>query len=188
MSEIHDAFAPLGQAPINLPSSSAMHPEQGEIIRQSKEILVNLPTARPLLDFANLNQVSISVLNGKEPEFSSPDNKSVVLIAPRIYAKDIKELALCLACGLKIVQNYYLGFRPTTASHDTLEWKNEQAGKLLDIIILMCKIAEEYVVVSNDTKFVDLIKRLGHSDMYEAFLNKAPYEELEKIMLKSINK
>ena len=182
---LHEAFGQLGMAK---PSGGPSHPQEFEILRQAKEILFELPTGRQLVEFANSYNVPVKTMLGKEPDFSSLDGKSVLLVSPAKIENYIKELSLCLACGYKIVQNHAQGFIPTDAAPDTLEWKNEQAGKLLDIIILMCKLAEELVAVKKDTKFVDLIKRLGHSDIYEASLKRAPYEELEKIMLKSINK
>lgn len=186
---LHDAFAALGQARPNATSLLTKHPEEATIISKIKEILYELPTGRILIDFMNSHHIPVSVLLGRDADFSCPDGQSIILICP-LHRIDnhISELCLGLASGIRTVFNFSQGYTPTKAPHETIEWKNEHAAKLLDIVLLICKLAEELETVRKDTKFVDLLKRLGHSDIYEAFLNKAPYEELEKIMLKSINK
>jgi hypothetical protein len=188
MSDIlQDAFALQSQNEAEKPALPS-HPEEAKLIKSAKEFLYPLPTGAILVDFMNAYNIPVHVIVGKEIDFSSPDHKSVILVAPRTLTNKINELALCMACGLRTVQNTVQGFTPTASSPDSLEWKNEQAAKILDIIIIMCKLAKENLDVNKDSKFIDVIRGLGHSDIYEAFLNKAEYSELEKIMLQSINK
>ena len=186
---LHDAFAALGQKKSNASPLPSHHPDEATIISQLKDILYELPTGRILIDFLNSHNIPASVIPGRDADFSCPEGKSIVLICP-VHKNDniINELTLGLAAGIRTAYNFSQGYVPTTASPDTIEWKNEHAAKLLDIILLICHLAEELEAVKKDTKFVALLKRLGQADIYEAFLNKAPYEELEKIMLKSINK
>ncbi len=172
---LHDAFAPLGQTGPNY-----IHPEADKIVRDAVTLLNEIPEGKMLTPLIKDLNLAIRVIVGKEPGFFVPDEKTITLILPKfITGVNSFETACNLGLAIKEIDINMVNIQRLNADPQILN------KKLIDIVLEMCKIVSEFEDVHNHTKLVDLLTKLGHSDVYKLYKAKASYQEMADLILKS---
>lgn len=164
------------------------HPMADVIRAECTDLLEKTNEGKRLLEFANQYSIKINVITGREPNYVTYTRDETTLICPAITkAVDLDEMACNLAMGLRECESGYNGIALTTINlpQTDKDWANYR--KTLDSLTTMCKIVHELSVVNNNTKLIDLVKKLGHYKLYEGVLSGLNDEELGKILITTVN-
>lgn len=176
---LHDAFAPLGNAPTG---PSYAHPQNDEIIRDAVALLETIPEGKILIPQIKENDITIRVIIGKEPGFFVPDGHTIMIVSPKhIAGVNPFEVACNLGMAVKEIQINLVNIQRLDSDFQIMR------KKVIDIILEMCKIVSEFQDVHNHLKLVDLVEKLGHGNVYRRYRSKADYKELAEIIDKSVN-
>ncbi|MBI1327195.1 MAG: hypothetical protein GC136_06090 [Alphaproteobacteria bacterium] len=160
------------------------HPDGDSILNEAIEILEKIPEGLRLLEVKNTYNIPIKVIKGKEITFNLPDEDTVYIFAPSGKKNPAEILALAVACGLREAEHKIVGFtRPS--KHLPME---EQAqiiySKSLDIILCMCRIADEIHEKFKLRTVLDIIDELGHGEVYKAFKENKDLTGVGSVFLK----
>jgi hypothetical protein len=162
------------------------HPDDIRIIETAKNLLANTVTGMSLLQLMNAYSIPVKVIKGREPNFSVPDDKTVVLICPEKTPADLHEMAVNLGLGIRSVEHGMVGFKMPAQARGTQEAQNVLFSKTLDIVMTMCKLVSEFVDRGEATNLVELIEKLGHGDIYRANRSGASFQEMEALLKKAV--
>ncbi|PZP54761.1 MAG: hypothetical protein DI586_08900 [Micavibrio aeruginosavorus] len=172
---LHEAFGQMGQTGPNY-----IHPNADEIIRDAVTLLNEIPEGKILTPLIKDLNIAIRVIIGKEPGFFVPDEKTITLILPKILtAVNPFEIACNLGLAIKEIEINMFNIQRLKVDPQIFN------KKLIDIVLEMCKIVSEFEDVHKHTKLVDLLIKLGHSDVYKLYKAKASYQEMANIIIKS---
>ncbi|OFW87292.1 MAG: hypothetical protein A3J37_05430 [Alphaproteobacteria bacterium RIFCSPHIGHO2_12_FULL_45_9] len=164
------------------------HPMADAIRAECISLLEKTNEGKRLLEFANQYSIKINVITGREPNYVTYTRDETTLICPAVTkAVDLDEMACNLAMGLRECESGYNGVPLTSINlpQADKDWSNYR--KTLDSLTVMCKIAYEFSLVNNNTKLIDLVKKLGHYKLYEGVLSGLNDEELGKILITTVN-
>lgn len=185
MNEVSKDFGSSGA--VQAPNPLA-HPMADAILQECTELLEKTTEGRRLIDFSRQYAIKINVITGREPNFFTFEKDSTTLVCPAVTkAVDLDEMACNLGMGLRECECGYNGIALVTLNlpQEQKEWANYR--KTLDTLTTMCKIVHELSVVNNNTKLIDLVKKLGHYKLYEGVLSGLNDEELGKILISTVN-
>ena len=164
------------------------HPMADAIIRECTDLLLKTTEGKRLIEFVRQYSIKINVITGREPNYVTYTRDETTLICPAVTkAVDLDEMACNLGMGLRECETGYNGVPLTSINLPQAEkdWANYR--KTLDSLTAMCKIVHELSVVNNNTKLIDLVKKLGHYKLYEGVLSGLNDEELGKILITTVN-
>jgi hypothetical protein len=164
------------------------HPMAEAIRAECISLLEKTNEGKRLLEFANQYSIKINVITGREPNYVTYTRDETTLICPAVTkAVDLDEMACNLAMGLRECETGYNGIPLMSINlpPEEKDWANYR--KTLDSLTAMCKIVHELSVVNNNTKLIDLVKKLGHYKLYEGVLSGLNDEELGKILISTVN-
>jgi hypothetical protein len=159
-------FTPLGVKPSG---PSYRHPQETAILTAAKETLIKIPFGAHLLNFAANHSVPIMVIPGADLEVNTLKATDVVFSVPLKIPNDPEQLAFGLAIGIRQVEHKFLGWPGDGSIPVTDEQKSIFLSKNIDIVMAMCRIVNEFIEVNKESKLFDLLKRLGHNDIYDAY-------------------
>lgn len=185
MNEVSKDFGASGAIQAQNPLA---HPMADAILEECTNLLGKTAEGKRLLDFAKQYSIKINVITGREPSFFTIDKDSTTLVCPATTkAVDLDIMSCNLGMALRECEVAYNGVPLNTINlpQDEKDWANYR--KTLDVLITMCKIVHELSVVNNNTKLIDLVKKLGHYNLYEGVLSGLNDEELGKILISTLN-
>lgn len=185
LHETFDASKEKGVGP------AYQHPQGDEILEASKAVLRQIPTGVKLLAVLGHYNIPVQVVSNREITFNVPDNKTVHVFCPNPAPKDLLPVAMSLALGIREVEHFILGYRlssPNVYQIQSQEDMDIMFTKLLDITIIMCRIAEEYFDEVGDSKLIDYVNKLGHAEFYKAYSSRKNPKELEEILKRQMLK
>lgn len=81
-----------------------------------------------------------------------------------------------------------MGYRRPSQDSDPVEYASMTFSKTLDIITNMCIIADELKEELGYSKPLDIVHELGHGDIYKAYKDKLPHEELVNVFIEGNRK
>ncbi len=154
------------------------HPKEKAVLENAKEILGKTETGARLLDVMNHYKIPIRVMSGREITYTTPDDSTVYLMAPPAVTKSYDVVALTLGCGIRDVEQGMVGFKRPDKDLDPVEYAAMTFSKSLDIIVNMCKIADELKEKLGFQKPLDIVYELGHGNIYKAQKANADYNEI----------
>lgn len=165
------------------------HPQADKLRHAAETMLERSPTGLKLVRLAYQNNIQVKVLRHKSGQGFSPENRTVYLG----ISTDINTIApahvLELGGALRQAQQQMVGHgTPSPVNLDPVAFEGQYHAKMLDIIVTMCKIAQELDAVSNGSEFVDSLKSFGHGDIYEALISKGPGDHLMDIYFDGLDK
>lgn len=152
-----------------------------EILEKS---LSESPTGNALLRYAAQQRIAIQIIQGKNMAGYIPENRAIYIAAAPILSTVPPEAVLSLGAYLRQAQLQLLGFKNPDESMTSLEKAIAFDSKMLDNITIMCKIASE-LYEKGKTEFVDALARMGHGDMYRAFIEHGPGQILTDLFYKT---
>lgn len=164
------------------------HPMADAIREECTSLLEKTNEGKRLLEFANQYSIKINVITGREPNFMTYSRDETTLICPIVTkAVDLDQMACNLAMGLRECESGYNGVPLITINLPQADKELANYRKTLDSLTTMCKMVHELSVVNNNTKLIDLVKKLGHYKLYEGVLSGLNDEELGKILISTVN-
>ena len=183
MSDMLKAFGTTGT-----PSGPTYkHPLADEIIRESSALLMQIPEGKRLLKYAKDNDINFHAITGREPNYRRADGHNIYLIcSANTKAVDLEEMACNLGLGIREIEQPSLGIPWLTPGAAVSDPDAAVINHFLDIIIEMCKIADEFVALNGSTKLVDLIEKLGHAELHRGIRSGLSHQELAEILRKTI--
>ncbi len=165
------------------------HPLASQIIEECTNLLLEKSAeGTRLIEFARQHSIKINVITGRSANYATYTKDETTLVCPAITkAVDLDEMAVNLGMGLRECETAYSGIPLNTLQlpQDQKDWANYR--KSLDSLIAMCKIVHELSVANNNTKLIDLVKKLGHYKLYEGVLSGKNDEDLGKILINTVN-
>lgn len=183
---LHDTFDASKERGFGLEYA---HPQNDTILSECKKILWRVPTGQRLLNVMSQNNIPAMVVSNREINYNVPDLKTVHIFCPKPAPKDLTIVALALALGIRDVEHGMLGYRLKAKNLNEIISQEDSdilLSKTLDIIVTMCKIAEEFHDETGDTKLIDYVQNLGHRELYKAFKDRKNLQELEEIFKRSL--
>lgn len=187
MNDLNKAFGsstpPTGDGP------SYAHPLEEKVIEECGKLLSQIPEGQRLLAFAKEQRITLKVIASREIGNTVPSMDTIVLTCPAVTKTvNIHEMAANFALGLIEAEMLYdgrislnMGSLPQ-AERDIMIYR-----KTLDSLIGLCKIAHEFETVKNNSKFLDLVEKLGHDGFYREYVSGAPYDKLGTLLIRSVH-
>lgn len=184
MSDMQKAFGTTGQAPSG---PNYGHPLTEAIVSECSALLMQIPEGKRLLKFAKDNDLNFKVITGREPSFLPHEGKNIYLVCPaNTKAVDLDEMACNMGIAIREAEQPTIGIPRPTPGTPGIDLEKATFNHMLDIIVEMCKITSEFVDVKKSTKLVDLLEKLGHSELYRGIRSGKSYQELAEILKKTI--
>ncbi len=177
--DLHGTFERKGSQT----TSPFKHPDEIAIIKSAYDLLAEIPAGKELLPLIKDHDIRIEVVIGREPNvFSHPDNR-VTLVCPKLWGGvNPYEMACNLGIGLREIELNYNGNQLVTGDISSFY------RRTVDIVILMCKIVSEFESLKGHTKLVDLMKTLGHHEVYGLYKSNASNEVMKEKIISVISK
>jgi hypothetical protein len=186
---MNDVLKDFGQSGATESPNPFTHPLADQVVKECTDLLLEKSAeGRRLIEFARQHSIKINVIMGKDPNYITLSKDLTTLICPATTkAVDLDEMACNLGMGLRECETGYNGVPLSTLQlpQSEKDWANYR--KTLDSLVTMCKIANELSIANNNTKLIDLIKKLGHYKLYEGVLSGLTDEELGKILIGTVN-
>jgi hypothetical protein len=181
MNEVVKEFGMSGNV-----SRDYSHPQADAILAESQNVLAEIPEGQRLLSLAKEKSYIFKVMVGKQADWHVMPPSTLTLICPaNTKAVNLEEMALSLGLGLRELEQPSVGIaRPTM---DALGQLPDLTFKYsLDISMEMYKIVTEFDGRDKYPKFLDLLKRLGHSDIYKGYRAGKSQQEIAVLLDKAI--
>ncbi|MDD3019563.1 MAG: hypothetical protein PHX61_01120 [Alphaproteobacteria bacterium] len=167
--------------------TSYSHPQAGIILEECESLLSKIPEGQRLLALAKEKGFKTHVIAGKIPDFNVVGDDSLLLLCPlNTKAVDLDEMACNLGMGFRNLEQPHIGI-PKPLMQNTPEQAHALRRHFLDITVEMCRIVSEIYDLNNKTKIVDLVEKLGHRELYEAYRSGKSDKEMADIYFKSVN-
>ena len=180
-NDLTQSFAPAGDG---TSAQNYKHPLNDEILHEAFALLEQTDLGSYMLQVMRAYNIPVRVIKAKEVTYTSPDELSVVLMAPVNYKADLPIIAMSLYCGIRDVEQALCGFRrPDAKTMDAVTYSNALFSKSFDIVIHMFRIADELNQKFGLKKVIDKIVELGHSDLYEAYKAGSDFYALQNLYL-----
>ncbi|AGH97874.1 hypothetical protein [Micavibrio aeruginosavorus] len=164
------------------------HPQADKLRHAAETTLERSAAGLKLVRWAYQNNIQIKVLRHKSGQAFSPENRAVYLG----ISSDINTISpahvLELGGALRQAQQQMTGHGTPTADMDPVAFEAQYHAKMLDIIVTMCKIAQELEAVGNGSEFIDSLKSFGHGDIYEAYISNGPGDHLTDVYFDNLEK
>lgn len=168
---------------------SYAHPLADSVVEECSKLLSQIPEGQRLLAFAKEKGITFKVIAGREVGNTVPSMDTIVLTCPKLTKTvNIHEMAANVGLGLleaEMLHNGLVSLNMTglpPADRDLMIYR-----KTLDSLIGLCKIAHEFETVKNNSKFLDLVDKLGHDGFYREYVSGAPYDRLGHLLIQSVH-
>lgn len=149
---------------------------------QAEQGLAESATGRRLLNVAAQQRIAIEIITGKGSSGYIPENRAVFMALPPNLSTARPEDVLTLGAYLRQAELQILGVK----NPDESMGKDEKAiafdTKILDSIVVMCKITSE-LCERGKTEFLDALTGMGHGDMYRAYQDNGNGDHLVDLYL-----
>lgn len=186
MNDITKDFESMG-AQLAGGTSSYGHPQAKIILEECESLLSKIPEGQRLLAFSRAHNVKTQVITGKIPDFNvAPDNTLLLICPMNTKAVDLEEMAVNLGMGIRNIEQPHVGI-PKPLMNNTPEQAYAARKHFLDITVEMCKLVSEIYDLNHNTKIVDLLEKLGHRELYEAYRSGKSEQEMADIYFRSVN-
>ena len=164
------------------------HPQAEKLRHAAETMLERSPTGLKLVRAAYQNNIAIHVLRHKSGQGFSPENRTAYIGIPSEINTITAAHILELGAALRQAQQQMTGSPTPTPDMDPVTYEAQYHGKMLDIIVTMCKIAQELEAVGAGSDFVDSLTSFGHGNIYEALISKGPGDHLMDIYFEGLEK
>ncbi|MBE2192214.1 MAG: hypothetical protein IAE63_08540 [Alphaproteobacteria bacterium] len=186
MNDMLKEFGDLG-AQMAAGPNTYTHPQAQIVLEECESLLSQIPEGQRLLAFSKNQQIKVHVISGKIPDFTVVGDDTVLLLCPlNTKAVDLEEMACNLGMAIRNVEQPHVGI-PKPLMNNTPEQAHALRRHFLDITLEMCRIVSEIYDLNNKTKIVDLLEKLGHRELYEAYRSGKSEQEMADIYYKSVN-
>lgn len=148
---------------------SYTHPESEYILAQARSYLSQSETGKRLLRMADQRDIAVNILASKDITRFVPDAGHVYLGLASDAAPDYRHLVLNLGGALREVEHFLVGYAPPDHNTDPVDFAALSFAKELDIIINMCRIAEELHACDALQNILDALEEMGHDEIYQSY-------------------
>lgn len=147
-------------------------PPDEVMVEKALDILNHSAHGQQLADFVSLNQISIKVMATPQPTTYLPDSKLVYVGFNRNNPVSPARFVLMLAGILREAQQESAGIKHPHLHAPMQEHMKVSMAKHEDKVWYMCTVACELGDLEpfSEYKFVDELKKMGHSDALALYL------------------
>lgn len=188
MNDMNKQFETMGaQLAAGAPTSYS-HAQSDVIRDECQSLLRQIPEGQRLLEFLKTDSCDIKILNGKKVDWkSAPDAKIAYLFCPvPTKAIGLEEITLGYAIAARELEQPKHGIYQPNPNHPPEMAFQTMLEYFLDITMEMSKIVAEFAARDPNTKFLDLIKKLGHNKFYSEYISGKNKEELREILKRTL--
>ncbi|HNQ91628.1 MAG TPA: hypothetical protein PKI93_01715 [Alphaproteobacteria bacterium] len=188
MNDITKDFESMGAQMAAGPASYG-HPQADIIRKECESLLSKTSEGTRLLGYKNDNNIRIDIIAGKKVDWkaSHADNTAYIFCPANTKAVDLEEMALGYAIAIREMEHKDLGIRhPDPVAHPAEENQLILLDYFLDMNMEMCKIVSEFEKSDKETKFLDLVKKLGQDDFYREYVSGKSKQELKETLNKTL--
>jgi hypothetical protein len=164
---INTDFSATGSGGVN--TSSYAHPENEHILSQARSYLAQSGTGKRLLQLADQRDITIQILANKDITRFVPDAGHVYLGLASDAEPDYRHIVLNLGGALREAEHFLVGYAPPDHNTDPVDFAALSFAKELDIIINICRIAEELHESGAQQNMLDALEEMGHSEIYQSY-------------------
>ncbi len=147
------------------------HQNADKIIEKTKDILGKSKTGHRLLTVAREYGIKFSVINNKNISAFPKDTHNIVITAPADMTEPSLDMVLDMGVAIRDAEQDLLGFGVPDESGNPVEIATAIHVKEMDKLSNCCAIAYELINDAGITKILDEIKKMGHIDVYRAYVN-----------------
>ena len=166
---------------------SYRHPHEKEIIEQSKDILSSVEAGQRLLKIAQDFDTPIRVLTSPNYRGFITNQGGIYILMPATEKSAKFMQALVLAYALRDVEQIAAGYTHPALHEDKDHYVSANYSKNLDMILEMCKIAEEFQN-KNIPEALHVLQRMGLESVYSGYKTGLDNDALMKIYLDSLKR
>jgi hypothetical protein len=177
--DLHDAFGKKGTQST---PSSFKHPEESQIIKRAYDLLSEIPAGKELIPLIKDYDIKIEAVVGREPNVLTFGDNRISLVCPKVtHNINDHEMACNLAIGIKEIELNNTGNQMVTGNIEIFNTRT------VAVVMIMCRVVSEFFNAHNHTKLVDLMGKLGYSDVYGLYRSRASYEVMKEKILTVIS-
>ncbi len=163
------------------------HPHEAKMRELLETALAESPTGARLLKVAEQQKITIGLIKSKNASGFSPESRSVFVALPPELSTIPAEAVLELGAALRQAELHLLGVKNPDNSMPSLEYTVAYDTKMVDSITIMCKMTSE-LYEKGHLEFLDALKRMGHGEMYQTFVESGPGDEMVDVYYKVYDK
>ena len=144
------------------------HAQEDKLRSLLETLLGQTATGVALLQFAANQRIVTRIIKGKNSSGFIPESRAIFIGIPPELSTPGPETVLALGAYLRQAQLQILGHKNPDESMASFDKAVAFDSKMLDSIVIMCKIAAEHYE-KGQPEFVDAILRMGHGELYKSF-------------------
>lgn len=150
--------------------TSYVHPDNASILSQARHYLKSSPTGARLLQLADQRDITVRILANKDVTRFVPDAGHVYLGVAGDTEPDYRHLTLNLGGALREAEHFLVGYAPPDPKNsDPTDFAALSFAKELDIIINMCRVAEDIHANGILENVLDALGEMGHGEIYQSY-------------------
>lgn len=166
---------------------SYRHLHESEIIEQSKDILSSVEAGQRLLKIAQDYDTPIRVLTSPNYRGFITNQGGIYIVMPAAEKSAKYMQALVLAYALRDVEQIAAGYTHPSLKDDKDHYISANYSKNLDMILEMCKIAEEFQN-KDIPEALHVLQRMGLESLYSGYRNKLDQAALMDAYMDSLKR
>ena len=159
------------------------HAQEADLRQLLETGLGATTTGAQLLQFAAQQRIVTRIIKGKNSSGFIPESRAVFIALPPELSTPSSEAILELGAFLRQAQLQILGHKNPDESMTSLDKAVAFDSKMLDSIVIMCKIASEHYE-NGHSDFVDALIRMGHGELYKSYIEQGSGTQLVDLFYK----
>ena len=175
MKTLHEEFQHSEES---LPASN--------LLAQCKELLYRYPAGQHLVNILNLHHIPVRTESADKAGYHVENHSLITLQYPESKTDNLYEMSIYLGCAIRIVE-LHLQTYLSPETKDSRAWLNPHMTESFEVILTICKLAYDMNYDAPNKDVNDFLDRHNYRKIYDAYLQKKSFSELENLMLKSFN-
>ena len=148
---------------------SYTHPDNAAILSQARNYLAQSITGKRLLQLADYRGIETRILANKDTTRFVPDAGHAYLGLSANEDPDYRHITLNLGGALREAEHFLVGYAPPDQNYNPVDFAALSFAKELDIIINICRIAEEIRDSDALLNILDALEEMGHGGIYQSY-------------------
>lgn len=166
------------------------HSEHGsphsDLISRCKEVLYRYPSSQHLVNVLNLHHIPVKTEKADKAGYQVENNSLITLQYPESNSDNLYEMAIYLGCAIRLVE-LHLETYLSPEMKDSRAWLNPHMTESFEVILTICKLAYDMTYDAPNEQVDAFLDSHGYRKIYDAYLEKKSFSEIENLMLKSFN-
>lgn len=159
-------------------------PDQESVLAPARELLAESETGQYFLELAKQRNIDIALIRNKDMERFVPDSGHAFIgVSPGGETPTPDRMALLLSGAIREAEHFMIGYEPPDENTDPVDFMAMSFAKELDVVLHMCRVADEIYNKHKRQEILDALDELGHSDVYQSYVNGDDIGEMMGMMV-----